>query len=94
LETISDFLWEKKKYKPAANQFYIDFRELEHVYQLFLSFFDLEDAADAADVRIEANLRNLLDTLNFYIDRAQLTELHKEILDLKMKKIRNTDIAA
>ena len=94
LEEISDFYWTKQKYKPAANQFYIDFRELEHVYQLFLSFFDLEDAADAVDVRIESNLRQLLDTLVFYIERAELTDLQKEILDMKMKKVRNTEIAA
>lgn len=93
LQIISDFYWEKQRFTPAANQFFIDFRELEHVYQLFLQFFDLEDAADAADVRVESNLRQLLDTLNFYIDRAELTELHKEILDLKMKKVRNTEIA-
>lgn len=94
LEEISDFYWKKQKYKPAANQFYIDFRELEHVYQLFLSFFDLEDAADGADVRLESNLRELLDTLVFYIERAELTDLQKEILDMKMKKVRNTEIAA
>ena len=94
LEEISDFYWMKQKYKPAKNQFYIDFRELEHVYQLFLSFFDLEDAADAVDVRIESNLRQLLDTLVFYIERAELTDLQKEILDMKMKKVRNTEIAA
>ena len=32
LKQISDFLWQKKAYKPAPTQFYIDFRELEHVY--------------------------------------------------------------
>lgn len=94
LKEISDFYWKKQNYKPAANQFYIDFRELEHVYQLFLSFFDLEDAADGADVRLESNLRQLLDTLVFYIERAELTDLQKEILDMKMKKVRNTEIAA
>lgn len=94
LKEISDFYWKKQNYKPAASQFYIDFRELEHVYQLFLSFFDLEDAADGADVRLESNLRELLDTLVFYIERAELTDLQKEILDMKMKKVRNTEIAA
>lgn len=93
LKQISDFLWQKKSYKPASTQFYIDFRELEHVYQLFMQFFDLDDAAEAVDARAEANLRPLLDTLDFYIERAELSELQKEILDLKMRKVRNTEIA-
>lgn len=53
----------------------------------------MEDAADTTKIRLESNLRNLLDTLDFYIERAELTELHKEILDLKIRKVRNTEIA-
>ena len=91
LKVISDFYWEKKKYKPSPNQFYIDFRELEHVYQLFMTYFDLEDAA--AEEKFESRLPNLLETLKFYIERAELSELQQEILDLKMKKVKNEDIA-
>jgi uncharacterized protein with PIN domain len=38
-------------------------------------------------------LQNLLDTLNFYVERAELSELQQEILDLKMRKVKNEDIA-
>lgn len=91
LKQISDFYWTKKAYKPGGNQTYIDFRELEHVYVLFCQFFELEDAAGYLD--LESNLANLLETLKFYLDRAELSELHKEILDLKLKKVKNQDIA-
>ena len=45
---------------------YIDFRELEHVYQLFQWFFELEDAAGAAE--LESNLPALMRTLKFYTE--------------------------
>ena len=91
LKEISNFYWMKQKYEPAANQFYIDFRELEHVYQLFMTYFELEGAID--EEKLNSGLSNLLDTLKFYIERAELCELQQEILDLKMKKVKNEDIA-
>lgn len=91
LKTISDYYWQKQKYKPSANQYYIDFRELEHVYQLFMTFFELQAAA--AEPKLESKLGALLNTLKFYTEQADLNEVQKEILDLKMKKVRNEDIA-
>lgn len=73
LKEISNFYWMKQKYEPAANQFYIDFRELEHVYQLFMTYFELEGAID--EEKLNSGLSNLLDTLKFYIERAELCEL-------------------
>lgn len=35
LKEISAYYWEKKAYKPGPNQRYIDFRDLEHVYEMF-----------------------------------------------------------
>ena len=35
LTEISKYYWEKKAYKPGPNQKYIDFRNLEHVYEMF-----------------------------------------------------------
>jgi hypothetical protein len=32
-------------------------------------------------------------TLEFYITQAELTELQREILDMKLKKVKNVDIA-
>lgn len=91
LKDISDFLWQKNSYKPSAQQMYIDFRELEHVYQLFQLFFELEDAAGAAE--LESNLPALMRTLKFYTEQADLSEVQREILDLKLRKEKNIDIA-
>lgn len=35
LEEVSKFYWEKQAYQPGPNQQYIDFRNLEHVYEMF-----------------------------------------------------------
>jgi hypothetical protein len=66
LEEISKFYWEKQAYQPGPNQQYIDFRNLEHVYEMFQLFFELDDAAEYAEM--ESNLPALMDTLRFYID--------------------------
>jgi hypothetical protein len=63
---ISNLYWEKQNYKPTGNQRYIDFRELEHVYQMFQMFFELDSAAD--DAELESRLPQLMDTLQFYIE--------------------------
>ena len=88
LKSISDFLWEKKK---ESNNIIIDFRELEHVYNLFTLFFDLED--EALKKEIESETGSLLQTLKFYTDMADLSEAQREILDLKVRKYKNQDIA-
>ena len=88
---MSDLYWAKQNYKPTGNQRYIDFRELEHVYQMFQQFFELDSAAD--DAELESNLPELMATLHFYIEQAELSELQREILDLKLRKVKNVDIA-
>jgi hypothetical protein len=35
----------------------------------------------------------LLDTLKFYIEQAELTEVQREILEMKLNKKKNSDIA-
>lgn len=35
LQEASDLYWRKQNYKPTGQQQYIDFRELEHVYEMF-----------------------------------------------------------
>ena len=88
---ISDLLWQKKAYQPSGQQKYFDFRELEHVYQLLQASTELNEAADNA--AIESNLPALMRTLEFYKNAADLTEVQREILDLKLSKEKNIDIA-
>ena len=89
LQQLSDFYWEKKKQKNTP--FTFDFREVEHVYELFLSFFDVE--ADTNPDNVYSTTNEFLDTLRYYVDLAELPEAHQEILDFKMKKVKNQDIA-
>ena len=91
LTKISEYYWKKKKYAPGTQQKYIDFREVEHVYEMFQLFFELDNAATCAE--IESNLPALMETLYFYINQAELSEIQREILDMKLKKVKNTDIA-
>lgn len=90
LKLISDWFWRKHTDKVG-----IDFRKLEDVYQIFLNFYELKDQFAASQERYDVynNSDQLLDTLKFYMDMADLTDIQREILDLKIDKVRNQDIA-
>jgi hypothetical protein len=70
-------------------KFIIDFRKPEHIYYLLEAY---EDLRCASDHNPESILGNLLDTLDFYQERANLSEVKKKIIALKKKKVQNTDI--
>lgn len=94
LEDISNLYWKKQNFKPGKMQCYFDFRELEHVYQLLNWQLELENTQTArTDIFIETNSSKLLETLQFYVEQADLTDIQREILDMKLHKKRNTDIA-
>jgi hypothetical protein len=40
-----------------------------------------------------SNLSALIDTLQFYVAQADLTDIQREILDMKLRKCKNVDIA-
>ena len=87
LSELSKFYWSKKEETP----FYFDFRELEHVYNLFLLFFELEDSS--LEGTVDCTTHSFLRTLEYYINLAKLSDIHKEILQLKIRKVKNQDIA-
>ncbi len=89
LEKILKFYWDKKsESRPAI---YFDFTDLEHIYELFGQLNELEDSIGALPVN--SNLGKLLETLKYYIQMTDLTEAQREILDLKINKTKNQDIA-
>ena len=94
LRLISDLIWKKKEIDPSKTKVF-DFRELEMVYQLYLFKEDFEDRAEQTktDHIVENNVDSFLDTLKFYESIADLTDIQREILHLKEKKEKNTDIA-
>lgn len=87
LEIISKHLWKKRE----KGKHYFDFTNLEHVYNLFLMYFDVEDSGMTDHIDKSADF--LLKTLVYYMDRAELTEPQKEILNLKVNGFKNQEIA-
>lgn len=93
LRLISDLVWKKKEFN--ENKQIFDFRNLEAVYQLYLFKEEFDDRLEEVELNhvIENNLKELLETLNFYETIADLNEIQREILRLKEKKEKNADIA-
>ena len=89
LREIYRIYW--KKQQPTSKPIF-DFRKLEHVYQLLLNYNELKILAERQD-GLEQNLGQLLDTLDFYIKKADLTEPQRRILELKRNHIYNQVIA-
>lgn len=94
LNLISKYIWDKKEQFSTinSNQFIIDFRNLEHVYNIFQLYYDLED--ETFKKELESETDSLLNTLKFYIKKANLSDIHREILELKIQKKRNQDISS
>ena len=89
LDILTHHYWNKKS--QSRPQLFFDFGELEHVYELFGQLNELEEELN--DLPIESNLKKLLDTLKYYISLTDLSEAQQEILDLKINKQKNQDIA-
>ena len=86
LEKISTLLWEKK-----ARKFYFDFRDEDHLYALFGVLEELEDAN--REENLESNLNGFLETLYCYWKLAKLEPVLEDILDWKIRKKTNQQIA-
>ena len=93
LKVIYYLFWEKQKYKKTQNAPYFDFRELEHVYQLFMMFFEMQLTEEEEKEFYDLNRNGLMRALDFYIRMADLSEAQREILDLKLRKVKNADVA-
>ena len=70
---------------------YIDFRNIEHLYQLIVFYQELKDLAYGYP---DSPILNLLWTLDFYIEKANLSEQQKFIIECKKFRMPNKDIAA
>ena len=85
LRALVTYYWSKKS--QSRPQLFFDFEELEHVYELFGQLNDLEEVLD--ELPLESNLGRLLATLKYYISLTDLNEAQREILDLKINKVKN-----
>ena len=89
LDALAHHYWNKKS--QSRPLLFFDFGELEHVYELFGQLNELEEGLE--ELPIESNLKKLLDTLKYYIALTDLSEAQRDILDLKINKTKNQDIA-
>lgn len=91
---INDFYWNQQKLygKISQKERFIDFRKEEHIKELVGSRGDLEETAKRESAL--GTIKFLLRTFDFYIKMARLGELHRDILDLKINKKKNSEIAA
>ena len=89
LKQISKFYWEKENEKLTWTKNSFDFENLESVYQLFLQLEELGEE----EQEFFSTTNSLIKTLWFYIEEAELTDVQREILNLKIKKEKNQDIA-
>lgn len=89
LDRLIRYYWDKKS--QSRPLLFFDFRELEHVYELLNQWEELEEFQTTD---LNSNLNKLLDTLKYYVEMTDLTEAQREILDLKINKTKNSDIAS
>ena len=91
INQITKAYWANRRTSLPKHQIF-DFTNLEHVYNLFMHFFDLNDAA-ALD-NLDKTTKSLLDTLNYYLDIADVTDIQHEIIELKKQHLKNHEVAA
>lgn len=89
LKEVSKRIWDLETQKQQLkNRLYFSFLEEEHLYKLLLLLNDIEEEEHA----LESLSQELLDTLRYYIDMADLSDIQKEILELKIKGETNLKI--
>lgn len=71
------------------NKPYFNFLDKEHIYQLCLAYYEILDFASRFP---DSPLNGLLWTLDFYIEKANLSEQQKFIVECKKKRMLNKDI--
>lgn len=89
LKEVSDLIWSHRE-RPDTP--YFDFFELEHLYNALLMLGDLQDTADRET--LDHSMGNFIQTLEYYIEIAELSEAQREILNFKIKGDQNAQIAA
>ena len=99
LKEISQFYWQEKDLRQKSQEekldfIAFDFRKLEDVYQLLQFYEEISDQnqKNLEESTLKGELGELLDTLNFYIDLAELTEAQSLILKRKIQKVPNEKI--
>lgn len=73
----------------AEKKPFFNFLDSRHIYELCLLYFEIKDLAEQ---NFDSPLKNLLFTLDFYVEKANLSEQQRIILEGKKQRLRNKDI--
>lgn len=88
LRALSALLW-----KPVKKMSF-DFRNSEHLLKLYELKFDLESEKDTEHARLYQTQEDLLKTLHYYEECADLSDLQKDLLEMKLHHKLNSEIAS
>lgn len=73
----------------AAKKPYFSFLDSEHIYQLCLGYYEIKDQAEKNP---DSPLNNLIWTLDYYVEKANLNPQQALILEGKKKRLLNREI--
>ena len=96
LKDLTSLLWSQDS--PQKNSF--NFTDSTQLYNLVSFFPELEEEVERSTAPsepsdlIRSNASDLLKTFNFYRSYAELSPIHSTLLDLKIARIPNAEIAA
>ena len=88
LKLLSNLYWEQQS--PKDTDLVFDFRNKNQVYQLLRHIIEAKLDFDPDDP--ESTLMPFFDTLNFYIERANLSSLLSRVLEMKMRRCKNPEV--
>ena len=89
LKNLLSAYWARQKELANAKRFF-DFKDQDHLRQAFLFYAELDTARHNHP---ESQTTYFLETLNYYRDLAQLSDVYARVLDLKIRKFPNQKIA-
>lgn len=87
LRDLSNFLW-----RAPSDTRVVNLEDPDHLFQIVHFFCELDTSA-YSDSTSFSTTKQLLDTLNFYIARAHLTDVQQKILEMKIQHYKNQAIA-
>lgn len=94
LKKISNLIWKKKEEEKEVigKKRFFDFRNEEHLKLIVKFYFELEDVALRG--ALQNTTGQFLETFRFYVRQANLNQIQQTVLDLKIKRFKNKEIAA
>ena len=88
LKQISHYIWAK----PDSRKFSLDFRNPDHLLVLYRSYYELSNESAEDPDQIYGSAAALVRTLKFYESMARLSDLQRELLQMKVDQKTNNEI--